>query len=106
MKIDSKIAAYEISKHLPNTTSGVADDKQSTKDAKTEIKGTQDTDTIVSFSRASREVQLADNIISHTPDVRADKVAEIKDKIESGTYEIDHEEIASKLIDSNLEEIL
>jgi negative regulator of flagellin synthesis FlgM len=104
MKIDSKIAAYEISKHLPHTASGIADDKQQPKDAETVQKsGAQDT--IVHLSRASKEVQLADNIISKTPDVRADKVAEIREKIQSGTYEIDHEMVAAKMIDSNLEEL-
>ena len=106
MKIDSKIANYEIAKNLSNTNSVMANEKQTPKGVTAEQSETKSQDTIVQLSRASKETQLADKIISTTPDIRADKVAEVRDKIESGNYEIDHEKIAAKMIDSNLDEIL
>ena len=104
MKIDNKLATYELSKQLSNASGSVSDEKQASTDVKSDQKGAQDT--IVHLSEASKEVKLAEGIIAETPAVRADKVAEIRSKIESGTYEIDHEKVAAKLIDSNLEELL
>jgi len=104
MKIDSKIATYEISKQLSNASSHVSDDKQAPGELKSEPNPTQDS--IVHLSQASKEVQLAERVIADTPDIRADKVAELRAKIESGTYEIDHDEVAAKMIDSNLEELI
>ena len=107
MKIDSQIANYEIAKNLSHTTSsGVANERQQAKEISTEQNGNGSRDTIVHLSRASKETQLADKIISTTPEIRADKVAEIRERIESGNYKIDHEKVAAKMIDSNLEEIL
>jgi negative regulator of flagellin synthesis FlgM len=106
MKIDSKIANYEIAKNLSNTNSVMANEKQSPKGVTADQNETKPQDTIVQLSRASKETQLADKIISTTPDIRADKVAEIRERIESGKYEIDHEKIAAKMIDNDLEEIL
>ena len=104
MKIDSKIATYEISKQLTNTSPGVSDDKQVPGEVKPEKNATQDS--IVHISKASKEVQLAEKVIAETSDIRADKVAQIRAKIESGDYEIDHEKVASKMIDSHLDELL
>ncbi len=104
MKIDSKIATYEVSKQLSNTANGVSDDKQPAGEVKPENNATQDS--IVHLSEASKEVRLAEKIIAETADVRADKVADIRAKIESGTYEIDHDEVAAKMIDSHLDELL
>ncbi len=104
MKIDSKIATYEISKQLTNTSTGVSDEKQAAGEVKQEQNATQDS--IVHLSKASKEVQLAEKVIAETADIRADKVAEIRAKIESGTYEIDHEKVAVKMIDSHLDELL
>ena len=106
MKIDSKIANYEIAKNLSHTTSSVANERQQAKEVSTGQSGNGSQDTIVHLSRASKETQLADKIISTTPEIRADKVAEIRERIESGNYKIDHEKIAARLVESNLEEIL
>lgn len=40
---------------------------------------------------------------SATPDVRTEKVEEIKMKVDNGTYQIDTEQIAEKLIEDSLE---
>jgi negative regulator of flagellin synthesis FlgM len=103
MKIDSKIATYDISKQLSNTSSSVSDEKQVAGEIKPEPNTAQDS--IVHLSKASKEVQLAEKVIAETPDIRADKVAEIRAKIESDTYEIDHDKIAAKMIDSHLDEL-
>ncbi|HVJ66042.1 MAG TPA: flagellar biosynthesis anti-sigma factor FlgM [Bdellovibrionota bacterium] len=44
--------------------------------------------------------------IKNTPDVRADRVAELKKAIQSGTYKVDARKIADKMVDSSLEEAI
>jgi negative regulator of flagellin synthesis FlgM len=59
------------------------------------------TDTVV-ISDAAKRIQEAQKQIQTIPDVRADKVAEIRNQIESGTYEIKADEIAGKMIKESL----
>jgi len=59
------------------------------------------TDTVV-ISDAAKRIQEAQKQIQAIPDVRADKVAEIRSQIENGTYEIKADQIASKMIKESL----
>jgi negative regulator of flagellin synthesis FlgM len=102
MKIDSKIAAYE-GRQLSNAISQTEHVNRPSKG--TEVKQ-KDQDAVVHISQTSKEAQLAEEVISSTPEVRTDKVAEIKRSIESGNYVIDHEKVADKLIANHLEDIL
>ncbi len=57
-------------------------------------------------AEAPEELQnKAREIVYQTPEVRPEKVAEIKEAIEAGTYEIDSEKLADKLIDELLPEL-
>ncbi|MDH4207042.1 MAG: flagellar biosynthesis anti-sigma factor FlgM, partial [Desulfobacteraceae bacterium] len=62
-------------------------------------------DTIVNLSTASKETQTAREIIASEPDVREDKVAELRKRIESGNYTIDNKAVADKIVDSFIDEI-
>ncbi|MFA5479722.1 MAG: flagellar biosynthesis anti-sigma factor FlgM [Candidatus Muiribacteriota bacterium] len=68
---------------------------EATKSAKSDeiLKGEK-----VDLSSKSEEVREAKKIIDRAPDVRWDKVEEIKAKIASGTYKVDAEAIAEKFI--------
>jgi negative regulator of flagellin synthesis FlgM len=55
------------------------------------------TDTVV-ISDAAKRIQDAKADLDTLPDVRADKVAEIKSSIENGTYKIQPDKIANKMI--------
>jgi negative regulator of flagellin synthesis FlgM len=59
------------------------------------------TDTVV-ISDAAKRIQEAQKQIQAIPDVRADKVAEIRNQIESGTYQINADQIAGKMIKESL----
>ena len=59
------------------------------------------TDTVV-ISDAAKRIQEAQKQIQAIPDVRADKVAEIKSQIENGTYQINADQIAGKMIKESL----
>ncbi len=56
----------------------------------------------VVISDAAKEVQEARNRLNDIPDVREEKVAQLRNQIQNGTYEINAEKIAGKLIKESL----
>lgn len=56
----------------------------------------------VALSNAAKNIQEAQKQLEAIPDVREDKVAELKEQIENGTYEIDAEKIADKMLKDSL----
>lgn len=56
----------------------------------------------VVLSPEARQIQKAKELIEDLPDVRKEKVEEIKSRLEAGTYEIDGEKVASKMIAESL----
>jgi negative regulator of flagellin synthesis FlgM len=59
----------------------------------------------VSLSSMSRDMQTAKDSVAAVPDVRQDKVDEIKQAVESGNYEIDPNKIAEKMLGMNVNEM-
>ena len=108
MKIDNRIINYEINKQLPKQTENEIEGmgrKQTSNEQKVEEKNLSGQDTIVNLSTASKEAQTAREIIASEPDVREDKVAELRKRIESGNYTIDNKAVADKIVDSFIDEI-
>lgn len=58
-------------------------------------------DTVV-LSDTAKQLQEAQKKMEAIPDVREDKVAQIKEQIENGTYEINEEKIADKMLKDSL----
>ncbi len=54
----------------------------------------------VALSPESKEVQQMRQIIKDTPAVRADKVAALKEQVESGEYQVAATDIADKMLES------
>ncbi len=50
------------------------------------------------ISQQAQDLQTANNIARNTPDVRENKVDEIKELIKSGNYEVDLSKIADKIL--------
>jgi negative regulator of flagellin synthesis FlgM len=106
MKIDDKIS-YEINKYLPNSPPNATekiDEKGVSNEQK--VEGSADQDAIVNLSQASKEAQKIKEILASEPDVREDKVADLKERIESGRYTIDHAKVADKLVNELIDELL
>ena len=59
------------------------------------------TDTVV-ISEAAKRVQEARRQLDEIPDVREEKVAQLRSQIQNGTYEIDADKIAGKMIKEGL----
>ena len=105
MKIDNKIANYGISQQIAKSAQNINEvqqllDGQINQEIKSESQ-----DTIVNLSRASKELRLANEAMDSVPGVREDKIAEIRNKIESGTYRIDNQAVADKMVSSFIDEL-
>jgi len=59
----------------------------------------------VSISTESRDAGMMRGIINDLPDIREDKVQELKARIENGTYEVNSEDIAKKIVSESLIDI-
>ncbi len=108
MKIDDRIINYEISKQLSEAgAKGIKniDEKQISNEKKSEGAEQPKQAAVVSLSQASKESRQIKEIIESSPDIRADKVSHIKDSIESGSYKVNNDRVADKLVNSVLEEI-
>ena len=58
-------------------------------------------DTVV-ISEAAKRVQEARRQLDDIPDVREDKVSQLRNQIQNGTYEINADKIAGKMIKEGL----
>jgi len=60
----------------------------------------------VVLSPEAKEIQEAKRVLDSLPDVREEKVREIKRQVENGTYRIEEKKIAAKIVrDSLLDEL-
>ncbi|MBW2632083.1 MAG: flagellar biosynthesis anti-sigma factor FlgM [Deltaproteobacteria bacterium] len=60
----------------------------------------------VSLSSTARDIQQAEKTIEKLPDVREEKVRELKDQIEAGKYDVNGEKIAGKMLGESLLDIM
>ncbi len=56
----------------------------------------------VSISDQAQLMKNAREIVYASPDIRADKVSDLKRRIKDGSYKVDSEAIADKLVDEHL----
>lgn len=57
----------------------------------------------VEISQVGKDFHIAKQAVSAAPDIRQDKVEEIKQKLASGNYEISLEDLADKMINDFFE---
>ena len=86
------IDAY-INKVHENSKVGTSDNKPETTAKKADS---------VAISDAAKKVQEARNQLNGIPDVREDKVSQLRNQIQNGTYEINADKIAGKMIREGL----
>ncbi len=58
----------------------------------------------ISLSSQARLLQKASQVIAQTPEVRAEKVAAIKNAVQNGTYQVDSRQVANSMIAQMLQE--
>lgn len=108
MKIEDKIyqpgTIEKLTQNQSNTPEKVKENENTQNHNRIEASQSVSQDAVVEISRNSSEAQMIRRIIETLPDVREDKVSMLKDQIQNGQYEIDHEEVADKLVDTFIEE--
>jgi negative regulator of flagellin synthesis FlgM len=65
--------------------------------------GTQKTNTVsrtdqVQISSIGKDIQTVKQAVANSPDVREDKIASVKPRIQNGTYEVSSDDFAGKLL--------
>ena len=53
------------------------------------------------ISQTGKDYQVAKQIVARTPDIREDRVNDIKQRMEAGVYNVSAEEVADKLIENS-----
>ncbi len=56
----------------------------------------------VKLSTTAKEIQQARKAMEATPEIREDKVGQLKGEIEAGTYSVEKDKVASKMIRESL----
>ena len=98
MEIKGKDASVNLDAYLNK----IVDKKGVAPKAKPDAEGVRGEDK-VQISAHAREILEAQQASKAIPDVREDKVAEAKNKIETGTYRVDGDKIAVNMINESLE---
>lgn len=58
------------------------------------------------ISQKGKDYRIAKQIVAQTPDVREDKINDIKNRINSGTYNVDMTEVAEKVVNRYFDELI
>ena len=85
MKISNIQSVYEIYKPTKTTAHQKTNETSSPKD-------------IVAISNEAKDFQAIRRVLSKTPDIREDKVEELKEKINAGTYAVSDTALADKML--------
>ncbi len=97
MEISGKVPAVKIDAYLNNVQ-----DKKKTDDSSSNISKPVQNEDKVDLSQNVRDVKEAKEQLDYIPDVREEKVAEIKSQLENGTYNIDGKKIALNMMRESL----
>lgn len=99
MKIPEKNPSLLLEKALLGKTT-----PKKTSDAPGQEAGRSSSADSVEISEKARHIQHLNALAASGPEVRADRVAEVQQKIEAGTYTVDGKRIAEKLIRSAVQD--
>jgi len=69
------------------------------------VNGNAAPDEKVNLSTKARDIQQLRDAVSQLPDVREDKVRELKDQVDKGAYDVNGQKIAEKMVSESLLDI-
>jgi negative regulator of flagellin synthesis FlgM len=105
-KVDMEITPNDNTINIDAYVNNINDKQKAENTSDKAEKNVAKTDT-VNISDAAKEIQEVRKELDNIPEVRAEKVEQLKNQIENGTYEIKSEEIAEKMLkDSLLNDLL
>ena len=99
MKVNEYISGTKGGVPTAETTSVGQDDKARPQAQPTPEQASGDR---VELSEKSKQIARVRDLAESAPDIRRDKVEEIKAKLAAGTYQVNAEEIADKLLKGGL----
>jgi negative regulator of flagellin synthesis FlgM len=76
--------------------------KRTEHSAKGDVEKTSRNGANAEISKKSKEFAQAKSVASNTPDIREDKVADLKRRISEGSYKVDHAAVADRMVDDHL----
>ncbi len=97
MEISGKVPAVKVGAYLNSVKGKSKTDSSASKSPESIQNGDK-----VDLSQNVRDVKEAREQLDSIPDIREEKVAEIKSQIENGTYNIDGKKIAHNMIRESL----
>jgi len=100
-KVDMEITPNDNKINIDAYVNNINDKQKAENTSDKAEKNITKTDT-VNISDAAKEIQEVRKELDNIPDVRAEKVEQLKNQIENGTYEIKSEEIAEKMLKDSL----
>jgi len=71
----------------------------------TKVDGSAAPDEKVNLSTKARDIQQLKDAVNQLPDVREDKVRELKDQVDKSTYTVNGQKIAEKMVSESLLDI-
>ncbi|MGD8389270.1 MAG: flagellar biosynthesis anti-sigma factor FlgM [Desulfobacteraceae bacterium] len=104
MKIDETQSHLNVMDHARPTEAGAKNEPSAQNTRETQVKDRGGTE--VALSDASREVAKAKEAVNAISAERAEKIEQIKAQIDEGTYEVDSADVAQKMLDSALLDLL
>ena len=104
MKIDETQSHLNVMDHARPTEAGARNEPSAQSTRETEVRDRRGTE--VALSDASREVAKAKEAVNAISAERAEKIEQIKAQIDEGTYEVDSADVAQKMLDSALLDLL
>ena len=97
MEIDNKVSPIQIDAYIQK-----AQDRNTQKTPVPQTKEPAMKEDTVELSQSAQEILKAKHRIDSIPDVREEKVAEIKNQINEGTYKIDGKKVAHNMLRETL----
>jgi len=97
---------HEIAKYMNDAA--VKQTKEATEKAPApkDVPAESQQDAVVNLSERSRDVRRAEEVIRSESAIRTEKVQAIKDQIEKGTYEVDFDKTAEKMVKAFFDELI
>ena len=97
MKIMDKNPLIQLDAYAKNVTNAEKASKKEAHEAGQSGRRDQ-----VILSPKAKAIQEAKKLLESLPDVREDRVAQIKEQIRNGTYKIDAKKVAAKMVEESL----
>jgi negative regulator of flagellin synthesis FlgM len=99
-------SGYDINKYINETALSPGKERAEKTSTQGNVPPESKGDDIVNLSEASKEVQKAREVIESEPDIRLEKVRAIQEETERGTYKIDYDKTAEKMLGYFIDEIV